>query len=403
MTNEPSIKKYKKGDVIIQQGDEGHSAFVIEKGRVEILIEKDKGLIQSLGTRGAGSIIGEMSLIDNEPRTATVKALEECTLLEITRNDFDRRLKNSDPIINAITQIILTRYRDIITKAHILGNSSGYPSPEQLEKKYTDESKALDTLKFGHEFKDAIKNGEITLNYQPIIDIETFKVIGFEALMRWNHPEKGFISPDIFIPLAENNDVMTNATYWALSESCQMLKRLENLRNQSGEFFVSVNYCGNDIVDLNFNQNIQKTLADNDLKPEQLHIEITERSLIEESTFAKDKLQKCRDSGVAISIDDFGTGYSSLSYLHYFPINVLKIDRSFIKNMEVDPVSLELVKTIINLGKNMKMKIIAEGIEEESQQNILKTLGCDAGQGYYIAKPMAEENLINFLINVKNT
>jgi EAL domain-containing protein (putative c-di-GMP-specific phosphodiesterase class I) len=398
MTKQPSVKKYTKNDVIIKQGDEGNSAFVIDKGRVEILIEKDRGLIQSLGTRGEGAIIGEMSLIDNEPRTATVKAIEDCALLEITRNDFDRRLKSSDPIVNAVTRIILTRYRDIINKAHILGNSSGYPAPEEIEKKYTDENRALDTLKFGHEFKSAIKQGHIYLNYQPIIDIQNSDIIGFEALMRWNHPEKGFISPEIFIPLAEQNNVMTEATYWALSESCQALKRAEEKIQKNGKLFVSVNYSSNDIVDKNFNENIEKQLTKNNLKPDQLHIEITERSLIEESTLAKDKLQKCKESGVGISIDDFGTGYSSLSYLHYFPINILKIDRSFIKNMEEDPVSFELVKTIINLGKNMNMKIIAEGIEELSQQKLLKELGCDAGQGYHIAKPMAEEDLINFLL-----
>jgi len=403
MSKQPNIKTYSNGDTIIQQGDEGNSAFVIDKGRVEILIEKDKGLVQSLGTRGEGSIIGEMSLIDNEPRTATVKAIDECELIEITRGDFDRRLNSSDPIINAITRIILTRYRDIITKAHILGNSAGYPTPEQLEKKYTDENKALDTLKFGHEFKDAIDAGEIHLNYQPIIDIQQNKTIGFEALMRWNHPTKGFISPEIFIPLAEQNDVMADATYWALSESCQMLKRLESNNGNAGELFISVNYSSNDIVNKNFNANISETLKENNLNPDQLHIEMTERSLIEESTIAKDRLQTCRENGVSVSIDDFGTGYSSLSYLHYFPINVLKIDRSFIKNMEDDQVSLELVKTIITLGKNMNMKIIAEGIEELSQQETLKGLGCDAGQGYYIAKPMPEKDLIDFLKNQKNT
>jgi len=399
MTNEPSIKEYAKGDTIIKQGDKGNSAFVIDKGRVEILIEKEKGLIQSLGTRGAGSIIGEMSLIDNEPRTATIKAIEECSLVEITRNDFERRLKSSDPIINAVTQIILTRYRDIISKAHILGNSSGYPAPEEVEKKYTDESKALDTLKFGHEFKGAMENGDLHLNYQPIIDIQTSKVIGFEALMRWNDPEKGFISPEIFIPLAEHNNVITEATQWALSESCEMLKRLEERIPEADKFFMSINYSSEDIVDKNFNVNIKQRLQDNNLTADQLHIEITERSLIEESAYAKDRLQECRDAGVSISIDDFGTGYSSLSYLHYFPINILKIDRSFIKNMEQDTVSFELVKTIINLGKNMNMKIIAEGNEEKSQQDLLKSLGCDSGQGYYIAKPMPEGDLVNFLSN----
>ncbi len=403
MTEQPKIKDFSKGDIILKQNDEGNSAFIIEKGRVEILIEKDNGLVQSLGTRGEGAIIGEMSLIDGEPRTATIKALENSTLLEITRNEFERRLKNSDPIIHAITQIILTRYRDIIKKAHILGPSSGYPTPEQIERKYTEENKALDTLKFSHEFKEALLKKHITLNYQPIINLEDNKTIGFEALMRWNHPEKGFIPPDIFITLAEQNNVMTEGTYWALQESCQMLARLEKEFGQKNQFFMSVNFSGDDVINKDLALHIDKILKENYLLHTQLHIEITERSLIEEATLAKDRLQKCRDRGISISIDDFGTGYSSLSYLHYFPINILKIDRSFIKNMEQDRVSMELVKTIIALGKNMGMKIIAEGIEEESQQNILKELGCHSGQGYLIAKPMAEKDLINFLFDTKNS
>lgn len=397
MEKQPNIRKYSTGETIIRQNDDGDSAFIIESGRVEILIEKDKGLIQSLGTRSEGAIIGEMSLIDSEPRTATVKALEDCTLLEITRRDFEKRLKNSDPIINTITQIILTRYRDIIKKAHILGATSGHSIPEELERRYTDENKTLDTLKFSHEFKNAIKEGQIFLNYQPIVNLKTSKVIGFEALMRWNDPEKGFITPDIFIPLAEQNNVMTEATYWAINESCQMLKRLEDSRSQKNEFFMSVNFSSEDIIQKNLNSVIDKIISENGLQSEQLHIEITERSLIEEAAIAKDHLQECRNKGISISIDDFGTGYSSLSYLHYFPINILKIDMSFIKNMEHDPISMELVKTIVALGKNMGMKIIAEGIEELSQAHILKDLGCDCGQGYYFAKPMTEENLFNFL------
>jgi EAL domain-containing protein (putative c-di-GMP-specific phosphodiesterase class I) len=138
-------------------------------------------------------------------------------------------------------------------------------------------------------------------------------------------------------------------------------------------------------------------LEENKLKPEQIHIEITERLLMDQPEIAQETLQQCRNLGASVSIDDFGTGYSSLSYLHHFPINVLKIDRTFIINIEDKPSSQELVKSIIALGQNMGMKVIAEGIEKIEQKQILKEMGCDAAQGYFIARPLPETDFLDFL------
>lgn len=389
-------KFFKAGETIINQGDEGDSAYIIEEGRVEILIEKEKGLVQSLGTRGNGSIIGEMAIVDNEPRTASIKALEDSELLEITCQDFERRLSKADPVMRMIMQVILTRYRDTIKRAHILGNSAGYPAPEELEKGYMEKTNAVETIKTGNEFKEALRNGQVLLHYQPIIEISTSKTIGFEALMRWNHPEKGFISPDIFIPVIEENGFIVEASRWALEEACNTLKKIEKSTNNK-DLFVSVNFSSMDIVDPGFKPHLDKVLKETNLSPNQIHLEITERLLMGQPELAKDTLQQCRDTGVSVSIDDFGTGYSSLSYLHYFPINVLKIDRSFIANMSEDKTSMELVKSIIALGKNMNMEIIAEGIETEEQQKLLNKMKCDAGQGYFISKPMPESELEAFL------
>jgi EAL domain-containing protein (putative c-di-GMP-specific phosphodiesterase class I) len=392
-------KTFKAGDTIIQQGQKGDSAYIIESGRVEILIEKDQGLVQSLGTRGEGSIIGEMAIIDNEPRTASVKALEDSELLEITRQDFERRLKNADPVMQMITMVILTRYRDTIQRAHILGSSKDNTTPEDLEKNYVSQTSALESIKIGNEFKDALKTGQISLHYQPIIDINSAQIIGFEALMRWSHPEKGDISPNVFIPAIEENGFILEASQWALKEACQALKRLQREINTDRDLFMSVNFSSIDITEPGFKSYLHEILDETRLKPEQIHIEITERLLMEEPERSKNTLQACRDMGACISIDDFGTGYSSLSYLHYFPINILKIDRSFVKNMVEDENALELVKSIIALCQNMKLKIIAEGIETKEQIDILKAMNCDCGQGYYIARPMPESEAHTLLLN----
>lgn len=392
-------KKYiKRNDVLIWQGDKGDSAYIIETGRVEILLEKDNGLIQSLGTRGPNSIIGEMALVDNKPRTATVKALEDCELLEITRQDFNRRVKKADPVIQMIMQVILTRYRDMIERAHILGRKTEISTLEDLEKGFVENTKAVENIKLTNDLKGALDKGDLKLHYQPILDLKENKIVGFEALMRWTHPEKGFIPPDVFIPIAEESGLITELSRFAIKESCQALKRIEEKTSFSSPLFISVNFSSEDFSSPGFQNYVEHALQDANLTPDQLHIEITERLLMEHPDSAKKTLESCQAAGMVISIDDFGTGYSSLSYLHSFPINILKIDRSFINNMSGDESAMELVKSIISLGHNLKMEIIAEGIEEEHQADTLREIGCDKAQGYFFARPMPEDHLMRHLL-----
>lgn len=391
-------KKYlKKNDVLIWQGDQGDSAYIIETGLVEIFLEKEKGLIQSLGTRGPNSLIGEMALVDNKPRTATIRALEDCELLEITRQDFERRVDNADPIIQMVMQVILSRYRDMITHAHIIGRPKDVKALENLEKGFVEQTNAVENIKLNNDLKEALDNKKLELHYQPIVSLEKNEVIGFEALMRWTHLEKGFIPPDVFIPAAEESGLIVELSQWAVKEACQTLKRIEEKTSFSKPLFMSVNFSSEDFSTPDFKGYVDNALKEANLTPDQIHIEITERLLMDQPDNARETLEKCRSSGMVISIDDFGTGYSSLSYLHHFPINILKIDRSFINNMSADKSAMELVKSIISLGHNLNMEIIAEGIEEEHQADTLREMGCDKAQGYFFARPMPESDLIQHL------
>ncbi len=390
-------KSIKAGAIILQQGEEGNSAYIIESGTVEILIEKEQGLIQSLGTRSEGTLIGEMSLVDNKPRTATIKALEDCVLLEITRNDFNHRLENSDPIVQMVIQVILARYRDMITRAHILGRRDDQPLPDELEKNLVEKANAVTNIKITNELKEAIQNNDLEIHYQPIIDLQANKIAGFEALIRWKHHEKGNIPPDVFIPIAEESGLIIDISRFVVKDACAALTRMEKARVSSDPFFMSVNFSAKDFTTPDFKNYVENILAQNNLSHNQLHIEITERLLMEEPSLARKTLEQCKEAGIPISIDDFGTGYSSLSYLHYFPIDILKIDRSFIENMEHDKTAFELAKSIISLGHNMKMSIIAEGIEEETQANMLIEMGVDKAQGFYFARPMPEADLLDYI------
>lgn len=396
--NPPKNKKsIKNGDLLLQQGEDGDRAYIIEKGRVEILLEKEKNLIQSLGTRGPGAIIGEMALVDNKPRTATVKALEDCELLEITRENFERRLENADPVIQMIMRVILTRYRDMIARAHILGRPNDLPALEDIEKGMVEQTNAVESIKLANELKEALHNNNLQLHYQPIIDLKTKKISGFEALMRWEHSEKGFIPPNVFIPAAEESGLIVEISRWGVKEACHALKRIEKQTSPATPLFISVNFSSADFVVPDFKNYVETALKEAELKEDQIHIEITERLLMDQPDNARKTLEECRNAGMIVSIDDFGTGYSSLSYLHYFPIDILKIDRSFIADMTKDEGALELVKSIISLGHNMQMEVIAEGIEESPVVEMLEKLECDKAQGYFFARPMPESDLITHL------
>lgn len=398
MTSSNSSKKsFKAGEVIMRQGADGTNAFIIEDGRVEISLMRTDGEDVIVGTRGAGSMIGEMSLIDKAPRSATVTAIEDCTLLEITSDDFSRRLDGADPVLRMTMQVILTRYRDTLTRSNIMRDNNLWPMAESVERAYLKQADAVDKIRIANEFKEALHTDAISLHYQPIINFQTSEIYGFEALMRWVHPEKGFISPGVFIPIIEKNGHIVEASKWAFRESCNALKRIQDKSGYNNDLNMSVNFSSTDFSSDDFVENIYNTISETDVPAERIHLEITERLLMAQPDTAKDTLNMCRKAGMGISIDDFGTGYSSLSYLHAFPINTLKVDQSFVRDMDKSPSSLELVRSVIGLGKNLDMAIVAEGVETIEEASLLKEMGCDFAQGYYFAKPMPEKQVIDFV------
>ncbi|MBI1301316.1 MAG: EAL domain-containing protein [Alphaproteobacteria bacterium] len=392
-----SPKNFKKGDVIMRQAEPGESAYIIEEGRVEIIVEKPGGEEIVVASRGPGAIIGEMSLIDNAPRTATVKAKEDCRLLEISKEDFSRRLNSTDPVLRMTMQVILTRYRDTLLRADIPQNPDGWPAAEDKEREYLEQTDAVDRIRIANEFIDALSANEIMLHYQPIINLQDGVVYGFEALMRWIHPEKGFISPGIFIPIIEDNGLIVEASKWAFREACEALKRIQGKTGYHADLNMSVNFSSTDFSSDGFLESVYSTISETDVQAENVHLEITERLLMNQPAKAKETLDECRKAGMGISIDDFGTGYSSLSYLHAFPINTLKVDQSFIRDMDKKPSSQALVKSIVSLGKNLDMQVVAEGVETIEEAQFLKEIGCDFAQGYFFAKPCEEKHVIDII------
>lgn len=404
MNQTSPIRSFKKGDILLREGEKGTCAYILENGNVEILVKR-KGQMVQIGTRGPGSLIGEMAMIDDKPRTATIRALEDCEVMEISRDDFTRRVDQADPVIRMVMRVIMTRYRDMLSRSHFINRIAPTAASNAEVSEHDDEISniAINTIKVHNELKTAIEKQQLVLFYQPIIDVQNMKIAGFEALMRWNHPEKGMISPGIFIPVAEESGLILEMSRWALEEACGAAQRLQNNAKAdicgSSPLFVGVNFSVKDFSNGDFFEQIEQTLSQQETAPQQIHLEITESLLMEEPDEAKTALEKCREKGLGVSIDDFGSGYSSLSYLHYFPINTLKIDQSFIRAMCSHESSMVLVKSIIGLAKNLNMEVIAEGIETEEEARIIRDLGCEMCQGYWFARPMPESEAKDFVQN----
>jgi len=244
------------------------------------------------------------------------------------------------------------------------------------------------------ELEQAIKQNELVLHYQPQVAVATGMLIGVEALVRWQHPRYGLIYPNYFIEIAEKNNLIGLLTQWVIEEVVNQEKKWQ----ENGlTITVSVNISAENITSLALPEQLSALLEDNQLDPTRLNLEITESALMGELVTSLDILTRLRLKGLNLSIDDFGTGFSSLSQLHRVPFTELKIDQSFIFDLNVDDMSKAIVKTCIILGHELNMKVVAEGVEDEKTLEQLRLMGCDVAQGYYISRPIDAEDLVVWL------
>lgn len=241
----------------------------------------------------------------------------------------------------------------------------------------------------------AVENEELKIYYQPIVSVDTGRIKGCEALTRWIHPEHGLISPDKFISIAEENGTIIEIGKWIFRNACKYAKSM--YKNGYTDFYVSINVSPNQLLQSEFVDFILGTMKKLEIPPEMIVIEITESVLIEYLDLAVEKLTELRENNIRIALDDFGCGYSSLTYLKRLPINILKIDRSFILDIQSEEEEKNMISIIILLAKLLDMKIVAEGVEFEHQLSYLKKQGCDMFQGYLISKPVPKSEFNRFM------
>ncbi|MGB3191657.1 MAG: EAL domain-containing protein [Limnoraphis sp.] len=249
--------------------------------------------------------------------------------------------------------------------------------------------KSQHRLQLETDLRYAWEQQDFLVYYQPIVCLQTHQIVGFEALIRWQHLTKGLISPYQFIPVAEETGLIIELGSWVLKTACHQLKAWTRTNPRMQHLKMSVNLSSRQIQDYNFVKKINQVMTETQINPQNLKLEITESILMENPEDVKEKLIQIRSQNIQLSLDDFGTGYSSLSYLHNFPINTLKIDRSFIVRMNLNPENTAIVQAIITLAHTLGMDVIAEGIETVEHLKHLQALECEYGQGYLFSKPVS--------------
>ncbi len=380
---QPYSEQFKNGDVIFAEGDPPTGAFLIESGRIEITTTQ-LGQRLILGELGPGMLLGEMAVIDESPRTATARALTTCRLLPIDRNQFAERLAAADPVVRALLMSQLTRYRSALATltgaAAAEGNRHGGVEQEQHQN-----AGAYDKIRLESELRTALERKELEVRLQPIEEIVSGRTAGYEALVRWQHPQRGAVSPAEFIRLAEETSLIVPIGDYVITRVCDMLAELQ-ARGHKPLPFIAVNLSARQLDDPKLVERILGYLRERKLPPDRMKLEITE-SLVLNSGHITELLARCHAAGMHVALDDFGTGYSNLGPLLTLSFDQIKLDQSFVKALD-RPRGVAMVGVIVAMARALDCDLIAEGVETREQREVLHRLGCRYAQGWLVGKPV---------------
>ncbi|HEU0187424.1 MAG TPA: EAL domain-containing protein, partial [Gallionellaceae bacterium] len=337
---------------------------------------------------GRGELFGEIALIDHKPRTATVRAREKAVLIPIHRKLVAELLEKADPIVRHLLLLVLERFRGN-------GNASTGATPaaagsalEEQAHRNKLRGEATQKLAMAHDITRALAENEFAMYYQPICDLGSGKIAGFEALIRWHHPSKGMISPLDFLWLAEHTGQIRDIGLWTLERACRDWPLLRK-QTQHPSPFVSVNMSANQLSGDGFVEDVSRILKHYDMPSRELKLELTETVIINNPEHALGLLERLTELKIRLALDDYGTGYSGLDSLQRYPIATMKIDRAFISNMLTSEHSHEIVNSSISLAHSLGMDVIAEGIETSEAHAALQALKCNFGQGWLFGRPAA--------------
>jgi diguanylate cyclase len=388
---------FQDGATLFQEGEAGDYAYYIEEGKIE-LISSFSGKDLLLATLGPGDMVGEMALLDNQARTATACVRGRTQVIRIHPSHLLDKLRHTDPLIALILKAVLHRFRDMRERLHLVADQNRlhtikHSDDSQVPATYDAESKlAGENIKSVVRLNAAFDNQELEAFAQPIVSMVDRRMVGAEVLLRWRHPVDGLLGPENIISLAEHTGLIVNIGYGLIEQSCAALKTIDQVCADrqfiNSMQFISINVSPRQLQEADFVERVREIIQKSGVDPRRIKLEITESMMLEQPQLTESRLQLLKSLGVRIALDDFGTGYSSLSSLMDYSIDTLKIDRSFVIRMGQEHKVLNIVKAILTLADALEFDVIAEGVEYDSQANLLISLGCTAAQGYLFARPM---------------
>lgn len=389
------------GECIFTEGDKGDFAYIIEEGEVEISTITPENERIILNILKSGDMFGELALVDGSARSASAYAKTNVVLTVVTGEQVKSRIESADPILKLLLMVVMNYFRaetGRLRSSSAVSRSKSEPdfaSLDKTKKEYQEKIfQAIELIRLESDLRNGFKQEELVPFYQPIVDLKTNSIVGFEVLLRWFSPTRGNVSPSIFIPLAEATSLIIPMGEWLLDKALKAIDRVK--KETELDIFLSINVAEKQIQSQEF-LNIMKQKIDlSSVKPQQIKLEILERSLFEGEK-ALSLVQDCRDFGLPLVIDDFGTGYANLAYLKNFQFDTLKIDQCFVKDLENNVKDQIICKTLIDLAHGLAMTAVAEGIEKEEQLKILSSLGCNYGQGYLFSPPVPLDRAIELM------
>lgn len=371
------------GQEIFRSGDAGDCAYLIEEGVVEILVMKEDGE-HRIKLISQGELFGEVSLIDYQPRTATVRAIERTVLVPIPRKLMEQLLEKSDPVLRHLLLVILERFRNR-NDGSSLSAASAIVEPEQLKRRNSVKGEATQKLSLAHGMKRALNREEFQLYYQPICNLADGAIAGFEALIRWDHPIDGPLLPDDFLWIAEQTGLINEIGLWTLDRACRdwaVLKKFTDFESP----FVSVNLSPAQLNSAMLVEDIKSTMAGQNMNPSELKLELTEKVMVDHPEAGSNIMHKLIELGCSLALDDYGAGHSGLRHLQRYPLSTLKIDGAFVEPILRSPQSLEIVRSSVALAHSLGMSVVAEGVESDGVRAKLLEMKCDFGQGWYFGR-----------------
>ena len=366
------------GDTLFREGDAPTTAFLIESGEISISARREDSDVH-LAQLGPGDIVGEMAVIDDSPRTATAVAVVECVLIPIDRDQIAERLAQTDPVIRTLLQGQLKRYRGALAAMH------GLAVPQESAGGDADELLGLGKIRLETQLREAIASNQLDLRLQPLFDIPAGRIAGYEALVRWTHPERGPISPMEFITLAEETSLIVPVGDYVLDAAIAALIALRN-SGANPLPFIAINVSPRQLREAGLVERIIERTRAAGLDPAAIKVEITESQALD-YTQVGDAIAHCRSEGIHVALDDFGTGFSNLSHLHELEFDTIKIDQAFARNMMGSPRARAIIGAIVQLVHAIGADALVEGIETDAQLAVLRELGCRYAQGYLIGRP----------------